>query len=167
MLAEILKLIVIVAILYLGYQLILKHFPFGKSESFESPAPAFVPANLPPPIYAPNAPIAASGPSAPVQAPPQQEIVIAPQTQALDPYAEEHDGADAPERLRHPERMFRPTTRNDAVDNIEDSGIGAVAQQTTSNSMQTFAPDFAQNGGSFMGSVFANDTDIPTNFSDF
>jgi len=33
--------------------------------------------------------------------------------------------------------------------------------------MQVFAPEFAQNGGEFMSGIFANDSDVPTSFSDF
>jgi hypothetical protein len=166
--AGLLKFIVVLAILYLGYQLILKHMPFGSGkETFESPALALLPPNLPTEVYAGPREIVASGPSPPSQSAPEGEVMVMPPTQALDPYAESQEGANAPERLRNPERMFRPAPNNDAVNAIEDSGIGGMAQQATSNSMQTFAPDFAQNGGSFMGGVFANDTDIPTNFSDF
>lgn len=163
--AGILKFIVVLAILYLGYQLVLKHV--GGKETFESPAPALLPPNLPTETYAGPREIVGGGPSTPAQAAPEGEMVVMPPTQALDPYAESQEGANAPERLRNPERMFRPAPTNDAVSSIEDSGIGGMAQQATSNSMQTFAPEFAQNGGSFMGGVFANDTDIPTNFSDF
>jgi hypothetical protein len=166
--AGILKFVVVLAILYLGYQLVLKHMPFGSGkETFESPALALLPPNLPTETYAGPREIVGGGPSTPSQAAPENEVVVMPPERALDPYAETHEGANAPEKLRNPERMFRPAPPNDAVANIEDSGIGGMAQQATSNSMQTFAPDFAQNGGSFMGGVFANDTDIPTNFSDF
>lgn len=162
-----LKFIVVIGLLYFGYQLILKHTPFGsKEESFNVPAPANLPPNLPPSIYAPERPIAAAGPSAPVQmAEPDAEFM--PPESAVDPYAEQNESANAPEKLRNPERMFRPAPPNDNYDAIPGSGIGGMAVQQTSNSMQTFAPEFAQNGGSFMGEVFANDTDLPTNFSDF
>jgi len=50
---------------------------------------------------------------------------------------------------------------------MTESGIGAAASQATANSMQTFAPEFAQNGGEFMNGIFANDTTEPTNFSAF
>ena len=166
--ADILKFIVVLAILYLGYQLVLKHMPFGAGkETFESPALALLPPNLPTETYAGPREIVGGGPNTPSQAASNTEVDVMPPAQALDPYAESQEGANAPEKLRNPERMFRPAPTNDAVDNIQDSGIGGMAQQATSNSMQVFAPDFAQNGGNFMGGVFANDTDIPTNFSDF
>ncbi len=177
----VLKFIVVVLILYLGYQLILKHTPLQKllgiNDTFVNyvpatapkyePAPAFVPENLPmPDVEAPRT-IMPGGPSAPSQAPPLDSHRRAPSTEATDPYAEQNEDANAPERLRHPERMFRPAPQMDAIDAIQDSGIGGMAQQTTNNAMQVFAPEFAQNGGEFMSGIFANDNDVPTAFSDF
>lgn len=162
------KFIIVIVILFAGYQLILKHTPFGDSkENFESPAPAMVPPTLPALAVAGPRTIQPGGPSTPTQAAPLDTVRVVAQPSATDPYAEPNEDANAPEKLRHPERMFRPAPDMDAVDMIRDSGIGGVAQQATANAIQTFAPDFAQNGGSFMGGVFANDTDIPTNFSDF
>jgi len=161
------KFIIVIVILFAGYQLVLKHTPFGSKEHFEVPAMANVPPTLPAEAVEGPRTIQPSGPSAPSQAAPLDSVRLVAPPAATDPYAEPNEDANAPEKLRHPERMFRPAPAMDAVDMINDSGIGGVAQQATSNAMQTFAPDFAQNGGSFMGSVFANDTDVPTNFSDF
>ncbi len=163
----VLKFIAVIVLLYLGYRLILNATPFGDKEGFESPAPAMLPPTLPVEVMAPPRTIQPSGPSAPSQAAPLDTARVITAPQATDPYAEPNEGANAPEQLRYPERMFRPAPANDAVDMIVDSGIGGMAQQQTANANQTFAPDFAQNGGQFMGEVFANDMDIPTNYSDF
>ena len=163
----ILKVAAVIILLYLGYRLILNNTPFGDKEAFESPAPAYLPPTLPVEVLEPPRTIQSSGPSAPSQAAPLDSARIVMSPQATDPYAEPNEGANAPENMRYPERMFRPAPANDAVDMIVDSGIGGMAQQQTANANETFAPDFAQNGGQFMGSVFANDMDIPTNYSDF
>ncbi len=171
---SILKFIVVVLILYVGYQLILKHTPLGGSSASAndsymdySPAAAKVPDNIPMPAVAEPRVIVSGGPSTPSQAAPIEEAVIRPPPVAKDPYDEPNEGANAPENLRHPERMFRPAPPMDAVDAIADSGIGGAAYQATSNAMQVFAPEFAQNGGQFMDGIFANDLSEPTNFSMF
>ncbi len=170
----ILKFIVVVLILYIGYQLILKHTPLGadneaKDDSFMNytPAPALLRDNVPMPILEGPRTVMGSGPSAPSQAAPHNTIRITADPEATDGYAEMNEGANAPERLRHPERMFRPAPSMDVVDAMTDSGIGAAASEATANSLQTFAPEFAQNGGEFMNGIFANDTTEPTNFSAF
>ncbi len=171
----ILKFIVVVLILYIGYQLILKHTPLGSGDSGSdkdqfanyTPAYADVPDNVPMPILEGPRTVMGSGPSPPSQAAPHNTIRIASEPEATDGYAEMNEGADAPERLRHPERMFRPAPPMDVVDAMTESGIGAAASQATANSMETFAPEFAQNGGEFMNGIFANDTSEPSNFSAF
>ena len=177
----VLKFIVVVLILYLGYQLVLKHTPLrqllGNNDTFINyapatapkyePAAAFVPPTVPMPEVEGPRTIVSGGSSTPSQAAPLDSYRRAPVTEATDPYAEQNEDANAPERLRHPERMFRPAPQMDAIDAIEDSGIGGMAQQTTNNAMQVFAPEFAQNGGEFMNGIFANDSDVPTSFSDF
>ncbi len=170
----ILKFIVVVLILYIGYQLILKHTPLGgqsasKDDSFMNytPAPALVPDNVPMPILEGPRTVMGSGPSAPSQAAPHDTIRVIAEPEGTDGYAEMNEGANAPERLRHPERMFRPAPPMDVVDSMTESGIGAAASEATANSLQTFAPEFAQNGGEFMNGIFANDTSEPSNFSAF
>ena len=182
-LETILKFLVVIFILYLGYQLILKHSPYGKSadsntassaDNFSNyipasaPAMANVPDNVPMPIVEAPRNVLGGGPSAPSQAAPINTVRVAQaQPDAQDPYAEGNEDANAREKLRHPERMFRPAPPMDVVDTITDSGIGGQANQATSNAMQTFMPEFAQNDGQFMDGIFANDTTEPTNFSMF
>lgn len=170
----ILKFIVVICILYLGYQLMLKHSPLStyfqesndilpKNDTFMnySPAAANLPDTVPMPIVEGPRTIVGSGPNAPSQAAPLDTIRVTQEPGATDPYAEPNEDANARENLRHPERMFRPAPQMDAVEQIPDSGIGG------SPDMQQFAPEFAQNGGEFMNGIFANDLDTPTNFSMF
>jgi hypothetical protein len=167
----IVKVIIVLVILYLGYQLILRYTPFGDKadEAYDNytPADAYVPENIPSLAVEGERTIVPGGPSAPSQAAPLDSALVVPPPAAVDPYAEPNEGANAPEHLRHPERMFRPAP---AMENnmIQDAGIGAMASHVTSDAAQTFAPEFAQNGGEFMmGGVFANDVDVPTNYSAF
>ncbi len=168
-LEALLKFIVVILILYVGYQLILKHTPFGKETytDYSTPAVALLPDNIPMPAVTGPRVIVSGGPSTPSQAAPLETEIRQPPPMAKDPYDEPNEGANAPERLRHPERMFRPAPPMDAVDAITDAGIGGPANQATSNAMEVFAPEFAQNGGQFMDGIFANDTSEPTNFSMF
>ncbi len=184
----ILKFLVVIFILYLGYQLVLKHTPFGKTmdnnniktqiDAYSNytpantigaaPAMANIPNNVPMPILEGPRDVLGGGPSAPSQAAPLKTVrVTQAQPDAQDPYAEGNEDANARENLRHPERMFRPAPPMDVVDTITDSGLGGAANQATANAMQTFMPEFAQNNGQFMDGIFANDTSEPTNFSMF
>ncbi len=188
-LETILKFLVVIFILYLGYQLILKHSPYGKSpnsntittastDAFSNytpanthgggPGAADIPDNVPMPILEAPRNVLGGGPSPPSQAAPPNTVRVAQaQPDAQDPYAEGNEDANARENLRHPERMFRPAPPMDVVDTITDAGLGGPANQATSNAMQTFMPEFAQNNGQFMDGIFANDTSEPTNFSMF
>lgn len=173
MLAEsVLKIVIVLVILFLGYQLILKYTANDDSYvnytlASGSPAPANVPPNLPPVAMEGPRTIVPGGPSTPSQAAPLDTVRITAATGALDPYAEQQEDANAPEKLRHPERMFRPAPNMDEVNMVTESGIGGRATQVAADAAEVFAPEFAQNGGEFMGGVFANDTDLPSNFSDF
>lgn len=111
--------------------------------------------------------VAPGGPNAPSQAPPRQmpAVVMPPET-PFDPQAQSYESAEIPERLRHPERSFSPGIVNDETSNAVASGIASEAQQVTENAYQTFGPEFATNGGSFLeNGVMANDSDMPTSYS--
>jgi hypothetical protein len=56
--------------------------------------------------------------------------------------------------LRNPERSFGPGVDNTGVNRVASSG---VANAKALSSESPFSPDFAQNGGVFMGAVSAND----------
>lgn len=174
MLAEsVLKVVIVLVILFLGYQLILKYTVADNDNYVNytlasgSPAPAGVPPTLPPVAMEGPRTIVPSGPSAPSQAAPLDTVRVTAATGAMDPYAEPNEDANAPEKLRHPERMFRPAPNMDEVNMVAESGIGGRATQVAADAAEIFAPEFAQNGGAFMGGVYANDTDLPSNFSDF
>lgn len=111
--------------------------------------------------------VTSSGPHSPAQAPSKMmPPIIQPDEIPFDPYADTFESAEIPERLRHPERSFGPGLVNDSADFAIQSGIANLAQQTTTRSYQSFGPEFATNGGSFLDNgVTANDTDMPMGYS--
>jgi hypothetical protein len=128
-----------------------------------APAPEI---QAPPHIY-PARVIVPSGPSTPNQAPPADEIRIANPEVAVDPYATNEESASIPQRLRHPERMFKPAPSNETHEIAEASGIASASASQAANSLQSFTPEFAQNGGEFMQGIMANDTSEPGAYSAF
>jgi hypothetical protein len=122
--------------------------------------------NYQPQIY-PARNIASAGPSTPNQAPPEDEVRIASPEVAMDPYMPNEESASIPERLRHPERMFKPAPMNDTREIAEASGVASSSAAQAAQALQAFTPEFAQNGGEFMQGIFANDTTEPGAYSSF
>jgi hypothetical protein len=109
--------------------------------------------------------IVSSGPN-----PPDQQIKvkrIMHEEQPNDPYAEPTEDAYAPENLRHPDGMFRPAPEMGGYDTVSQSGIASHVLNASNEAAQLFSPEFAQNGGSFMGDVMANDGMLNANYSTF
>ncbi len=109
--------------------------------------------------------IVSSGPN-----PPDQQINvrrIMQQEQPNDPYAETTEDAYAPENLRHPDGMFRPAPEMSSYDTVTQSGVASHVLNASNEAAQLFSPEFAQNGGSFMGEVMANDGNLSSNYSMF
>jgi hypothetical protein len=68
--------------------------------------------------------------------------------------------------MRYPERLFGPAPLPDRTDIAVESGVAGSVNQVVSQAIQTFSPDFAQNGGEFIrGGIFANDTFEVPNYS--
>lgn len=104
-----------------------------------------------------------SGPNPPSQQGQDGEVVVRSPPVAMDPYAEHVETADAPENLRQPERMFRPTVQNTDTMIATAGGVASPVEDTTGGAIQAFNTDFIENRGEFMSGVFANDT-APSNF---
>ena len=119
-----------------------------------------------PQIY-PARNVVSAGPSSPNQAPPQNEIRMTSPEVAMDPYMQNEESASIPERLRHPERMYKPAPNNDTRSIAEASGVASESANQAANALQSFTPEFAQNGGEFMQGIFANDTTEPNGYSTF
>ena len=109
--------------------------------------------------------LAPSGPSPPNQASNQEEVRVASPEVANDLYEPREESASHPERLRHPERMFQPAPSNETHDIASASGVASANH--ASAALNSFTPEFAQNGGEFMQGIFANDTSEPGGFSPF
>jgi hypothetical protein len=108
--------------------------------------------------------VSPGGPNAPNQASHAEGVVMPPET-PYDTLAETHESADIPERLRHPERMFSPGLEASDTETAVAAGVASSAAQATSMSYQTFGPEFAQNGATFMNGIMANDATVPLHYS--
>ncbi|NBP66630.1 MAG: hypothetical protein EBU66_18530, partial [Bacteroidetes bacterium] len=108
--------------------------------------------------------VSPGGPNPPNTAPPDTPATISPEVAPIDPYDDKNMEAPIEDSMRHPELSFGPGVDNSGMNRLATSGIGS-AKVTASESQ--FSPDFAQNGGSFMGSVFANDLTKDDRFATF
>ena len=134
-------------------------------ENFEVPAPASIEIRQSP-LYPPRT-IVSSGPNPPSQDAPNNEVVVYGEPQPKDPYYEQEESSDVPERLRHPERSFRPPPVNDNTSIAVHAGIASNHNQVSSDNAQHFRTEVIQGGGEFMPGIFANDTFSDTSYSAF
>lgn len=155
----------ITILLFVGY-LFAQYYMFGK-ERFEVPYAA------PPVIQQVSAEeertVSPGGPGAPNQMPPSRdrEAERLPGPVDKDPYDETYGSSNMKEDLRHPERFFGPAPTADNVAIAAASGVAGLPGSTTPQAVQTFSPDFAQNGGEFVDGIFANDAGENPNYSAF
>jgi hypothetical protein len=119
------------------------------------------------PVIYPARNVMPGGSSTPNQAPEYREERMTSPEVAMDPYALNEDSASIPERMRYPERMFEPGPDNSSTSIAEASGIASASAGQAGNAMQSFTPEFAQNGGEFMQGIMANDTSEPGMYSAF
>lgn len=111
--------------------------------------------------------VASSGPNPPNVAPPRAlRGTISPDPEPKDPYEETVDTADAPERLRHPERSFSPGVVPDNTGIAVQGGVASVQVANSAQAFQQFAPEGASNGGQWLDNVSAMEMDSP-NYSAF
>lgn len=156
----------ITVLLFVGY-LFAQYYMFGK-ERFEVPMVA-------PPVVQqvsaePERVVSSGGPGTPNQMPPPRERTVErlPGPVDTDPYDETYGSSNMKEDLRHPERFFGPAPTADNVAIARASGVAGLPGSTTPQAVQTFSPDFAQNGGEFVdGGIFANDAGENPNYSAF
>jgi len=158
-----------VAVLAFVAYLILKAYKpswFG-FENFASTPAAAPPVQIhyvpPPQVVSP------AGPSPPNVAPPPSPVERQPppDVTARDPLDEPNSSQDLQDNLRHPERMFSPGLKPTDVDRSVMSGVASTKSMTSSQALQVFAPEMAQNGGEFMQGIAANDTMSDTEFAAF
>ena len=109
--------------------------------------------------------VSSGGPNPPNASPPQMPPNVSPPPEASDPYDATHEGIDAPEQLRFPERSFSPGVLPTQTVNHENSGLAGPVGES-SQAIQQFSPELITNGGNFFGSVTANEDENP-NYSSF
>jgi len=170
MMPHILVAVLIAALLFVGYLYFSKK---GVSytapmvlEDFEVPAPAPV---ITQPLPEPPRTISSGGPTTPNQAPPRNEPPVrlpGPEPNDSEFFEESYGSSDLQDNMRYPERLFGPAPLPDKTDIAVESGVAGSVNQVVSQAIQTFSPDFAQNGGEFIrGGIFANDTFEVPNYS--
>ena len=163
--------VLLAAILFVGY--LLLNAAYFKGESFYSNvASASMPDTAPPVQQYPSvepprviSPGGSSPPSQKVPSPPQE--LEPPEVTAKDPYDNSNSSSNLQDNLRHPERMFSPGVKPTNTSLAVESGVASQYEQTTSQAIQMFSPETAQNGGMFFEGVSANDTLQESDFATF
>jgi hypothetical protein len=164
MVQQILIAVVIAALLYCGYLYFMSQRKYVIEESFEVPGPAPLQTI---PIPDPPRTVSPSGPNSPSQAPPEDDIPVRlPGPEDMDPYEEAYGSSNLKDNMRYPERLFGPAPKPNKTELAVSAGVASEKQQVVSQALQTFSPDFAQNGGEFIeGGIFANDSGENPNYS--
>jgi hypothetical protein len=121
--------------------------PEPEPEPTPGPAPAPPVKEDPPPPEKVVTPAGANSPNAKAE---YTAPRISPEAQPIDPYESNEMQAPIHDTLSHPELSFGPGVEQTGA--RQGSGVSSAIAPLSS-----FSPEFAQNGGSFMGSVFAND----------
>jgi len=109
--------------------------------------------------------VSSGGPNSPNSAPPDAISRPSPPPEANDPYDPINEDADAPERLRYPERSFSPGIIPQQTEINENAGLAGPVGDSP-QAFQQFNPEFVTNGGAFFGTVNANEDENP-NYSAF
>ena len=165
--SQIVLAILLAGVLFLAYQLYLNLFPSKLliDETFIAPAPVVTQ-----PIPEPERTIAPGGPNSPNQMPPPTHDTNErlPGPTDSDPLGDDYGSSDIKDNLRYPERLFGPAPKQVNTTIAVASGTASNLTSGVNEALQTFAPDFAQNGGEFVsGGIFANDVFDNPNYSAF
>ena len=115
----------------------------------------------------PTRTVSPGGPNPPNAASTEEDESSSPEVNPKDPYDDTNSSGNLKDNLRHPERMFSPGIKNTDTSIQVYSGVASPGTQGTSQALQTFAPEAAQNGGEFMHGIAANDTMSNTEFAAF
>jgi len=166
-----LSLFIIVA-LYVSYLLVKAYRPawFRVREPFVQKAmgpptassinmaPQPMPSPAPParqtPAVEPERTVAPGGPAAPNASSDEIPASMSPEVMPVDPFQDLNMEAPIKDSMRHPEMSFGPGLDNSGVKKAAASG---VMNKASLSSETPFSPEFAQNGGQFMGTITAND----------
>jgi len=122
------------------------------NDTFAPEMPAMSPPVEQQPRVKPSRVVTPSGPNPPnAQA---GEESPPPEVTPQDP----NSSGNLKDNLRHPERVFSPGVAPRDTGMGVMSGVASNSSAVTSQAIQVFAPESAQNGGEFMQGIAANDT---------
>ena len=159
--------VLLAATLFLAYQLYLNLH--GQTllieEDFIAPAPVVTQ-----PIPEPERTIAPGGPNSPNQMPPVTHDTNErlPGPEDSDPLDDDYGSSNMKDNMRYPERLFGPAPPPVNTTIPVASGNASVLTSGVNQALQTFKPEFAQNGAEFIpGGIFANDVFDNPNYSAF
>lgn len=159
--------VLLAATLFLAYQLYLNLH--GQKllieEDFIAPAPVVTQ-----PIPEPERTIAPGGPNSPSQMPPVTHDTNErlPGPEDSDPLDDSYGSSNMKDNMRYPERLFGPAPPPVNTTIPVASGNASVLTSGVNQALQTFKPEFAQNGAEFIpGGIFANDVFDNPNYSAF
>jgi len=165
--SQILVAVLLAGVLFLAYQLYLnlKQPKLVIDESFIAPAPIITQ-----PLPEPERTISPGGPNSPNQLPPPTHDTNErlPGPEDSDPLEDGYGSSDVKDNLRYPERSFgkAPKPMNTTIPVA--SGNASTLTSGVNSALQTFNPEFAQNGAEFIpGGIFANDTMDEANYTAF
>lgn len=165
--SQILVAILLAGILFLAYQLYLNLYSpkYIIEETFIAPAPVVTQ-----PIPEPPRTISPGGPNSPNQMPPPTHDTNErlPGPQDSDPLSDDYGSSNMKDNMRYPERLFGPAPKPTNTTIAVAAGNASTLNSGVNAALQTFQPEFAQNGGEFIpGGIFANDTFDNPNYSSF
>ena len=163
--SQIVVAVLLAGVLFLAYQLYvnLSSKKLLIEEQFIAPAPIVTQ-----PIPEPERTISPGGPSSPSQMPPPTHDINErlPGPEDSDPLDDSYGSSNMKDNMRYPERLFGPAPKPVNTTIPVASGNASVLTSGVNNALQTFSPDFAQNGGEFVsGGIFANDVFDNPNYS--
>lgn len=140
-----------------------KPVPVLTSPKLEALTPQAAPVIMAEKPAGPERTVQPGGPTTPNARPPPMIPRVSPDAAPLDPYDNQNSAAPIEDTMRYPERSFGPGTVNDGTNRATAAGQASTA---VSAAVSTFSPEFAQNGGSVMGGVFANDLTDGNNYGE-
>jgi hypothetical protein len=160
------KALLVIGLILIGYVLyplvmaILNKY-YYKSDGFQATPPTIrinspetAPVSEQPPSEPPRI-ISQSGPAPPNESSSSnQKATISPEETPNDPYDDVNSELPLKGDMRHPERSFGPGVDNTGTKRSVNAG---TASESVNSAVSSFSPEFAQNGGSFMEGISAND----------
>lgn len=161
---QILVAVLLAGVIFLAYQVYVNMRSKMEEEPFIAPAPVITQ-----PLPEPPRTISPGGPNSPNQMPPpDEEEERVPGPTDADPYDDNYGSSNMKDNMRYPERLFGPAPEPNQTQIAVASGVASNLNNGVNTALQTFSPEFAQNGGEFVsGGIFANDTLDDSAYSSF